>query len=94
MNYHWETIYIKGDENRICDALSRLCTRICFDCYKYVTPRPRLLRMSKVASVSRSKQMEKCDPLVQKILEEANMDPDYIEMMNHIETQNLKIFRK
>ena len=51
MNYHWETIHIKGDENRICDALSRLCTRICFDSCKYQTPGPRLLPMSKVASV-------------------------------------------
>ena len=29
--------------------------------------------------------MEKNDPLVQKIAEEANMDPEYIEMMNYIE---------
>ena len=26
MNYHWETIHIKVDENRISNALSRLCT--------------------------------------------------------------------
>ena len=40
--------------------------------------------MSKVASV-RKKQMEKNDPLVQKIAEEANMDPEYVEMMNYLE---------
>ena len=75
-NCHWETIRIKGDENCISDALSRLCTRICFDSYKYVTPGPRLMRMSKVASVRR-KRMEKSDPLVQRIAEDANMDPEY-----------------
>ena len=41
--------------------------------------------MSKVAAVRR-KQMEKSDPLVQKIAEDANMDPEYIEMMNYIES--------
>ena len=85
MNYHWETIYIKRDKTCISDALSRLCTRICFDSYKYITPGPRLMRMSKVATV-RKKQMEKSNPLVQKIAEDANLDPEYIEMMNYIKT--------
>ena len=40
--------------------------------------------MSKKASIM-NKQLEKEDPLVLKIAEEANMDPDYIDMMNHIE---------
>ena len=84
-NYHWETIHIKGDENCISDAFSRLCTRICFDSYKYVTPGPKLMKMSKVVAVRR-KQMEKSDPLVQKIAEDANMDPEYLEMMNYIES--------
>ena len=30
--------------------------------------------------------MEKCDPLVQKISEEANLDYDYVEMLNYIES--------
>ena len=30
--------------------------------------------------------MEKNDPLVQKIAEEASMDPNYVEMMNYLET--------
>ena len=50
-NYHWETIHISAEENEICDALSRLCTRICFDGHKYQIPRPRLLKMSKAAVV-------------------------------------------
>ena len=29
--------------------------------------------------------MEKNDPLVQEIAEEANMDPEYVEMMNYLE---------
>ena len=41
-----------------------------------MTPGPRLMRMSKVATV-RKRQMEKNDPLVQKIA-----DPNYVEMMN------------
>ena len=50
-NYYWETIHIEGENNEICDALSRLCTQICFDGKDYATPPPRLMRMSKVASV-------------------------------------------
>ena len=41
--------------------------------------------MSKKASI-RNKQLEKDDPLVLKIAKEANMDADYVEMMNHIES--------
>ena len=40
--------------------------------------------MSKVAAV-RKRQMEKKYPLVQKITEKASMDPDYVELMNHLE---------
>ena len=83
-NYHWETMLISGDENSICDALSRLYTRICFDSHKYTTPSPRLLNMRKKASV-RNKQLEKEDPLVLKIAKKANMDPDYFVMMNYKE---------
>ena len=43
------------------------------------------MKMSKVATVRR-KQMEKSDPLVQIIAEETNMDPEYLEMMNYIES--------
>ena len=40
--------------------------------------------MSKKATI-RNKQLERDDPLVMKIAEEANMDPDYVEMKNQIE---------
>ena len=83
-NYRWELIHISGEENRICDSLSRLCTKICFDSHKYLIRSPRLLQMSKKATI-RNKQLERDDPLVMKIAEEANMDSDYVEMMSHIE---------
>ena len=41
--------------------------------------------MSKAAQI-RKKQMEKNDPLVQKIAEEASIDPEYVEMMNYLES--------
>ena len=56
-----------------------VCTKICFDDHKYHIPRPKLLKMSKVATV-RKRQMEKMDPLVQKIAEEASMEPEYMEL--------------
>ena len=83
-NYHWETQHIPAEENEICDAFSRLCTQVCFDGHNYDTPKPRILKMSKVAKVRRQ-QMEKMDPLVQRIAEEANLDSEYVEMLNYIE---------
>ena len=41
-NYYWEIIHISGDDNKICDGLSRLCTKICFDFHKYLIRSPRL----------------------------------------------------
>ena len=76
-------MHISGAK-KIWDALSRLCTEICFDSHKYIIRSPRFLQMSKKATI-RNKQLERDDPLVMNIAEEANMDPDYIEMMNHIE---------
>ena len=43
------------------------------------------MKMSKVAAI-RKKQMEKTDPLVQKISEEARLDHKYVEIMNYLET--------
>ena len=62
-NYHWETIHISAEQNKICDAFSRLCTQVCFDGHNYQILRPRLLKMSKAVR-TRKKQMEKNDPLV------------------------------
>ena len=81
-NYRWELTHIKGTENNICDALSRLCTKVCFDSHKHTTRSQRLPQMSKKAAI-RKKQLDRDDPLVMKIAEEANMDSDYVEMMNH-----------
>ena len=83
-NYHWETQHIAGEDNEICDAFSRLCTQVCFDGHNYEIPKPRLLKMSKAAKARRH-QMEKKDPLVQRIAEEANLDSEYVEMLNYIE---------
>ena len=83
-NYRWELTHIKATENKICEVLSRLCTKICFDSHKYIIRSPRAPQMSEKATI-RNKQLERDDPLVMNIAEEANMDPDYIEMMNHIE---------
>ena len=82
-NYKWELKHVKGNENEICNALSRLCTKVCLDSHKYVVWSPTSLQMSKKASI-RNKQMEKEDHLMMKISKEANMDLDTIEMMNHI----------
>ena len=89
-NYRWELTLISGEENKICDALSRLCTKICFNSHTYIVRSLRLLQTSKKATI-RNKQLERDDPLVMKIAEEANMDLEYIEIMTHIDTEFVNI---
>ena len=83
-NYSWSLTHIKGKTNKITDALSRLCTQVCLYSHYYETPRPRLLPLSKRATV-RTKQLEKDDPLVENLANEGNIDLEYLNMMNQIE---------
>jgi hypothetical protein len=85
-NYNWSLTHIKGSKNKICDALSRLCKQVCLYTHKYDTPSPRLLPMSKRATV-RAKQLEQEDPLVLNIAEEGNLDVEYLSMMNSLENK-------
>ena len=56
-NYNWVLSHIKVKDNNICEAFSRLCIQICLDFYKYINKSPRLLQMSKRATI-RKKQLE------------------------------------
>ena len=38
------------------------------------------------SAVVRKRQLEKNDPLVQKIAEQASIDPEYVELMNYLES--------
>ena len=83
-NYSWKLTHIKGTSNKIADALSRLCTKVCMYSHYYDTPTPRLLSLSKRAAV-REKQLEIDDPLVENIANEGNLDVEYLSMMNMME---------
>ena len=85
-SYSWTLTHIKGSKNKICDALSRLCKQVCLLTCKYDTPAPRLLPMSKRATV-RAKQLEQEDPLVLNIAEAGNLDVEYLSMMNSLENK-------
>ena len=85
-NYSWKLTHIKGSKNKIADALSRLCTKVCLYSHYYETPTPRLLPLSKRATV-RTKQLETDDPLVENIANEGNLDVEYLAMMNQIENK-------
>ena len=85
-NYNWKLTHIRGTRNKICDAFSRLCNQVCLYSHYYETPSPRLLPMSKRATV-RAKQLEQDDPLVVNIAEEGNVDVEYLAMMNNIENK-------
>ena len=82
-NYNWVLNHIKISHNKICDALSRLFTKVCPDSHDYVTMSSRLLQTSKREAI-RMKQLEMEDPLVMKIAEEENMDLEYLEVLNNI----------
>ena len=85
-NYNWKLTHIRGSKNKICDAFSRLCKQVCLYTHKYDTPSPRLLPMSKRATV-RAKQLEQEDPLMLNTMEEGNLDLEYLSMMNSIENK-------
>lgn len=67
-NYAWSLTQIKDETNKIEDALSRLCTQICLYSHHYENRKPRLLNLSKRATV-RQKQLESDDPLVENMKE-------------------------
>ena len=50
-NYAWTLTHIKGETNKIADALSRLCTQVCLYSHHYENIKPRLLNLSKRATV-------------------------------------------
>ena len=74
------------NNEKIANALSRLCTKVCLYSHYYETPTPRLLPLSKRATV-RTKQLETDDPLVENIAIEGNLDVEYLAMMNQIENK-------
>ena len=85
-NYNWKLTHIRGTRNKICDAFSRLCNQVCLYSHYYETPTPRLLPLSKRATV-RTKQLETDDPLVVNIADLGNLDVEYLSMMNAIENK-------
>ena len=82
-NYNLKGVHIPGLENKICDCLSRLC-RAVTKTHHYPLPAPRLLPMSKRASVH-AKQLEIQDPLVADLAVAGAADPQYVAMLNDIE---------
>ena len=85
-NYKWKLTHIKDKNNQICDTLSRLCTQICLYTRDDESRSPRLLPMSKRASV-RKKQLEEENTLVIKITDEGKKH-------KHRIFRNVKCIRK
>ena len=50
-NYAWKLTHIKGQHNKVADALSRLCTQICIYSQKYDYIKPRHLNLNKRATI-------------------------------------------
>ena len=71
MNYNFKGTHIPGVDNRIADALSRLCRKV-VDTHHYTQNMPRILSMSKKAVIY-EKQLEVLDPL---LVELARLAPE------------------
>jgi len=72
MSYRFNPRHIPGVDNRIADALSRLCRQVVQTTH-YPTQMPRILRMSKRAGIH-MKQLEVLDPLVIELAEAGAAD--------------------
>ena len=81
--YNFSHEHVTGTNNRICDALSRLCTTVNQTCH-ITLPTPRLLPMSKKVT-THSKQIEILDPLVIELAAAGAVDESYLCMLNELE---------
>ena len=84
-NYNFEGTHIAGVNNKIADALSRLCRNIT-STHHYPQTMPRILPTSKRASI-REKQLEVLDPLVVELAEIGATDPEYSAMCADVENR-------
>ena len=85
-NYSWDPKYIRGVDNRVADALSRLCKEVSTYSFKYDRKLPRLMSIS-TRKALRAKQVETEDPLVVKLAETGAEDPEYIDMVKAVQDE-------
>ena len=83
MNYNFNCTHIAGVDNKIADALSRLCRKVVAT-HHYSQNMPRILSMSKRASIY-VKQLEVLDPMVVELAQIGARDPAYVNMLNDVE---------
>ena len=81
--YNFVGEHVTGTNNRICKALSRLCTTVNQTCH-IPLPTPRLLPMSNKVT-THSKQLKILDPLVIELAAAGAVDESYVCMLNELE---------
>ena len=89
-NYSLDPKYIRGKDNRIADALSRLCKEISTYLFKYDKQLPRIVAVSSRRAL-RAKQMKTEDPLVAQLAETGAEDPEYIDMVKAVQKENFDV---
>ena len=82
-NHNFEGHHIPGIDNKIADALSRLCRNV-VSTHHYSQTMPRILPTSKKASI-RAKQLEIMDPLVVELAQIGAGEPEYVAMCSDVE---------
>ena len=83
MQYNFNCNHIAGVDNKIADALSRLCRDV-MTTHHYANNMPRILPMSKRASTY-IKQLEVLDPMVVELAQIGAADQEYVDMLNTVE---------
>ena len=79
-NYNSINQHMTGSENKVCDALSRLCKSLSGYSSYYPSRSPRLLNLSNNLA-RRVKQLEYFDPLVQELAEELGLGiSEYVKL--------------
>ena len=89
-NYSWQPKYFRGKDNRVADALSRLCKEVSTYSFKYDRKLPLLMTISKRRAL-RAKQVETEDPLVARLAETGAEDPEYIDMIKAVQEEDFNI---
>ena len=88
--YSWVPKYLRRKDNRVADALSRLCKEISTYSFKYDRQLPRLMTIS-TRKALRAKQVDIEDPLVAQLAEVGAEDPEYIDMLKSVQEANIDV---
>ena len=85
-HYNFINQHVPGTQNKVCNALSRLCKSLSGYSRYYRSKPPRLLKLLK-NQARRVKEIDMLNPLLQESAKEAYLDEEYLNMLHSIENK-------